>query len=739
MTYFTKRAKWIGSGENNFRPNVICPATELRRTFTLDKMPKSAECLIVGLGLFTLHINGKKVSRDVLSPAFTAYDKRTLFVRYDVKEYLKEGENVIAIKLGNGFFNQSIVDHWNFYLASWRSLPRALFELFINGESALASDTDWRIRASGSATVYNEMKAGEIYDARLEDGWRECEYCDTGWGFAEIVNPPGGILDEMVMPPIRECEQLCAVDMWKSERGWIFDFGKNISGYTSIRCRAERGTVLTLRHGELLEGRELNMREIDCFMTPNEDFAKNTYVFSGRGIEQWRPEFVYHGFRYVEFVWDKEEEPTLDCLTAHFVHTDLKRRGDFTSSDGLLNWIYDAGIRAFLSNYQGHPLDCPHREKNGWTGDAVISADYAVYNFDMKEAYKKWLKDMIDAQRPSGQIPGIVPSCGWGYNWGSGPAWDAAMFYLPYVLYLETGDAECLDVVYGAQEKYLDYAEEREDARGLVEYGLSDWCPPKRIDESELNLLPNKMSDSCYYHLMLTVMAENARLHGDFEKERKYREKATTLKAKIAEIYAPDDKLTLHGQGGLAFLLNFDIVEGEKAERIAKMLADLVIKDGYVHKVGILGMKALPNALSKYGYTDVAYKMLTRSGYPSYSYWRELGETTLCEVWEENQSRNHHMYSDVVNWLARNVAGLKRCGVAYSEVSFEPYVFAEECHAATRTVTPRGEIGISWTKTKEHFIADITLPDGTAATLTVLGKKIPVSAGSSRIKISLND
>ncbi len=729
MLHFTKNAKWIGLGEGGFGVGMPTPAIELRRSFTLCEVPKNAECLILGLGLHVLYINGKKVGDDVLSPAFTAYDKRALFLRHDVTEYLTEGENVIAVRLGNGFFNETVVGHWNVHLASWRNSPRLLLELLADGESLIASDTRWRVRDSG-ATVHNVLRTGEYYDARLEDGWKEVGYCDTGWAFAKTVHPAGGIVEEMTMPAARECENLKPIAKWESNRGVIYDFGKNIAGYVSLVGEAERGATVTLTHSEKLDGRELDTENAK-YITHFHPFAQDRYTFSGNGVEKWKPQFVYHGFRYVEVIW-QEGKGEID-LTAHFVHTDLKKKGDFTCSNELMNWIYDAGVRSFLGNYQGHPLDCPHREKNGWTGDANISADYAVYLYDMKLPYLKWIADMSDAQRISGQLPGIVPSAGWGYIWGSGPAWDYAAFYLPYVLYRETGDEEALIKAYPIMQRYLDYAATREDDDGLVCYGLSDWCPPTRL--GDCNIMPNRLSDSCYYMDMCRIAALTAKLKNDGQSAEKYAQRAALIKENIKQIYATESEIKSHGQGALAFLLYFDVVEGATAEKVAKSLAELVAGDGYVHKVGILGMKALPNALSKHGYNDVALKMLTRTDYPSYAYWKSLGETTLCEVWEEGQSRNHHMYSDVVNWMIRNVAGLQNRGVAYDKASFVPGFFADECSASASTETPRGRIAISWKKNGSDFTADITVPDGTDAELVLPGKTIKVKTGVVKVKI----
>ena len=730
MAQFEK-AKWIGAKNGGFSTGIKCPAVELRKNFLLDKMPKNAECLISGLGFFTLYINGKRVSEDFLSPAFTAYDKRALFVRYDVKELLTIGENVIAIKVGAGFLNDATTNAWDFAKAPWRSSEKLLFELFLDGVSCVHSDTDWRIREG--ATTHTSVRCGEYFDARLEDGWRGVDYDDGGWRMASYVSEPGGVISEMKLPPERICQSLKPQSKWRTESGWIYDFGYNITGFVEISGEYPCGTEIVMQHSERVVGGELYMDDIDCYIfDENKEFATDKYIFAGRGRECWHPEFVFHGFRYTEVKWDCDTAPDLD-LTAHFVHTALDKIGDFSTSDELMNWIYDAGVRSFLSNYHGHPLDCPHREKNGWTGDANISCDYAVYLYDMKAPFEKWLLDMSDAQRPSGQLPGIVPTGGWGFNWGAGPAWDFALFNLPYVYYVESGDCEPLISALDTAEKYLAYAKRKEDAQGLVCYGLSDWCPPRNL--GEIDIADNRLSDSLYYMQMHRITSVAYSLSGDEEKSRIHKEKAEEIRGAINRVFIDGTSPESFCQGALAMLLYFDALDKDTAQSFADCLAERMRKDNYVQKVGILGMKALPNALTKYGYTDVAYKILSRTDYPSYGYWKSLGETTLCELWEENQSRNHHMYSDAVNWIIRNIGGIKNCGIGYDKVCFEPYLFDENCSAKSSKMTRHGKISIEWERCGERFTADITLPDTCIGELALFGKRFPVKSG--RIVVSV--
>ena len=732
MSIFSTQAKWIATGEHVVERNTSyqSPAVQFRKTFILEKGGKNAVCRICGLGCYVLYINGKKVGDDVLSPAFTAYDKRALYVEYDVESYLQEGENVVAVKVGNGFYNQMTEDTWGFYQASWRECVKLILEIQTEDGIICATDRSWKMTPHG-ATVHNAIRTGEFFDARREDNWTENGYDDSAWFNAVMTSPPGGKLCKMTMPPIRECAYYSAQKVWKSEKGWVFDFGKNITGYISMKMSGKEGETAVFRYAEKCKGTEIDASNLDWYVTGNVEFSTDKYTFSGKGIEKWKPQFVYHGFRYVE-VSGIEKEPTMDALTACFVHTDLKQKGAFSCDDELMNWIYDAGVRSFLGNWHGISEDCPHREKNGWTGDAAISCDYAVALFDMKEAYKKWLCDMSDAQRENGQLAAIVPTSGWGYNWGSGPAWDCALFFLPYALYKETGDSECLLLIYDWAKKYLEYAKYYEENK-LVCFGLSDWCPPQ--DLGDLKLMDNRLSDSCYYYKMQKVMEEICLLRGEKEEATVYATAAEETRKAIINEYVDGDNVNNNGQGALAEVLFFDIVEGEQAQAIAKKLAETVRKDNYVFKVGILGMKALLNALSKYGYTEDAYKIVNRYDYPSYGYLKEHGATTLWESWNGSGSLNHHMYGDVVHWMLRNIGGIQNTGIAYNTCVLQPYFYAENCGAESKVQTLGGELRFAWKKRGKELETDVICPDGVEATLRVAGKELPVKTGKTKITL----
>ena len=706
------------------------PTLRLRRKFQIKAMPKKAIARISGLGCFSLYINGVRVSDEVLAPAFTDYTKTVLYCEYDVTRLLHVGENLVCAELGSGFFNQSEEDTWSFYAAPWRDFQKLLFAVEADGEIVLTSNESFRVNrvkgedgalAFAGPCYYSVMRVGERYDARLEDGWLSPDFDDSAWQHAALVSHPGGKLKKQTCPPMRVCERLKPVKSWASKNGRVYDFGKGISGVCEISMKQKRGTKLTIRYGEVLDGAELDNSHIACYHK-TDHFSEDTYIFKGGETETHHASFVYHGFQYVEVTG---AAPKDDEITALFIRTDLKSLDEFYTSDAHIAWFAEAAKTSFLANFHGFSEDCPHREKNGWTGDAALSAAHACLRLDMRSAYKKYLLDIIDTQRESGQISCVCPTAGWGYNWAAGPSWDSALFFIPEAIYRAYGDDSAYRLVKPFAKKYFAYMD-RYVQDGLICVGLSDWTAPRC---EGITLATNKFSDSCFYAEMLRLFGEALKRFGD-KNANDYLQKSDICKKSIQNQYIHGDSADNDSTGSLAMALSFGIVEGAAAERMAARLAEKVRAARYTATCGILGMKALFGALGKYGYADVLYKMLTTEEYPSFGHWYAQGATTLWEDFEGKQSRLHHMYASPMDFVLPYIGGVENIGVGFNEVRFAPYLYNEDCASRYAVKTRFGKISIDWQYKNGVFKAKIQKPAGVSATLSVLGKEIAIETNT---------
>ncbi|MDR3313583.1 MAG: family 78 glycoside hydrolase catalytic domain [Oscillospiraceae bacterium] len=634
-------ARWITPAhvERSEPTHTGCPSPLLRKGFTADKPVASAQLRICGLGLGVYYLNGRRVTEDVLTTPVTKYDATILFQDYDVTTQLQQGENALGVILGNGWYNNTS-ECWGFEKATWRANPKLIGALRVEytDGSTLLIQTDRTWKTHDGPITFNQTRSGETYDARLEiPGWNTAGFDDTAWRNAVVCSGGGGLLLPMdALPPIR----IQALVPAKALGDGVYDLGVNISGWCRIRANCEAGRQITLHFVERLE----EAGNLASAHTKHQD----TYITKGGGEEQWEPYFVYHGFRYVK----AEGAPEQFELEGRVLHTDLASVGTFACSDAMLNQIHAASRRSTLENWHSIPTDCPHREQNGWTGDALMSAEQSIMNFDMTGAYRKWLRDLRDAQRPNGQVPAAAPSSGhWGWGWGSGPAWDSALIQIPYFIYKYAGDASALRDNWDSMELYMTFMESMSEGY-FVDYGLGDWCPPENAKPCR-----TVVTDTAYYYANAVIMAKSAAALG--RDGSAYAALAQKIRQAFRQAFVRGGIVEDDSQTAIACGIYQGLLEPEELAAAAKRLAELVAEKDYHIDCGILGAKYIFSALSNNGYADVLYKMVTNPTYPSYAHWINSGMTTLVEDWDMKSSQNHHMFSEVDMWFYRHVAGIQ--------------------------------------------------------------------------------
>ena len=384
---------------------------------------------------------------------------------------------------------------------------------------------------------------------------------------------------------------------------------------------------------------------------------------------------------------------------------------------------------------QGIPTDCPHREKNGWTGDAHLACEQAQFNFFPATVHAKWLNDLDDEQKPTGQLPGIVPTGGWGYSWGNGPAWDSAFLLIPYYQYLYYGDTKSFRRHYDGMKRYVDYLTSRAKD-GIVSIGLNDWAPWKTQTGAAI-------TDTAYYYVDTRIVALAAGLLGKADDARQYDELAAGIKKAFnATFYKPDTGLYDNGsQTSLSCALYQGLVEPQNKERVLGNLLASVEKANDHVDTGILGAKYLLNALLDANCVDVAYRIVAQKDQPSWGWWLEQGATTLWEQWSGSESRNHIMFGDVSAWFYKALAGINPDPAApgFKHVIVRPTVAGDLTWARAEYDSVHGKIVSDWKVVKGEFRLRLTIPANATAmvflpasdceSITESGRKLDRSEG----------
>ena len=703
------KAVYIKAQERHSEFSLYDPIPLFRREFDVTEEIKHAEIAVQAPGFAHYYINGKTITKDIFISAISNYNKLLWYNTYDVTSLLKQGRNAIGVIAGNGFFNETFDTVWHHKDATWRDAPQFMLTLRINGKVVLESDGSWKTSREHSPIIYSHLRSGEYYDARkADDRWLSVGYDDSDWQAVYCRNiPKGAELRPTPCNAVRESEVIAPREIVQTDEGYLVDFGLTMSGYIEITLQEPRDTEILLRYCEDLDkNKHLKYNGMNKpYFYPESPFHLDKIIASG-GVDTFKPKFTYHGFRYV-LIQGLSKSPDPALIRAYFTHQNVERTADFKSGNEILNYIYNAGIRSTYSNLFWSLTDCPTREKLGWTNDAAATAEQILINFDIKPLFEKWFEDLKVDVCEDGSYPGVIPSHGWGDNWG--PVCDNLLYELPYRTYLYTGDCSMMIGAIGHFERYVDFLWQKKEENH--EFILGDW-----LGKGSSKLTPKEFVRDFYLIKALRITTLAHRLNGD--DTAVWEEKTHRIEQEFIDTYV-DEKgyATVTSQTALAMLLQFELYCDR--EIIARQLAEAVVRDGYKLTSGMVGIQYLYDALTACGHPEYAYKIITESD-PGYKTWYLDGATTLWECWDgkDNGSHNHHMFSNVLGWFYTSLLGIRpdENAPAFQKVELKPAFIADIGFVKGYEDTVRGRIEAEWSYQNGKFIYNVTIPEGINAT-----------------------
>ena len=699
---------------NTFEKSV--PAYYFRKALYSDG--GAARITVAVCGLYELFLNGVRITRGFLSPYISNTNDYIYCDEYDVT--LDEGENVIGVWLGNGFQNNPGGYIWDFDKADFRSAP--MFAMTVRRGEQVLLNSDESFKIAPSPIRSDDYRFGEYYDANYEiDGWNEKGYDDSAWENATYAKAPRGEVRIADTAPITKELEISPVEIVRCKDGYIYDFGVSGAGVCRLKIRAAKGQKIELRYADSLIDGDLNIAQIwfkySGYERDEKIVHKDTYVCKGVGEEIYQPTFTYHGFRYMKVSGITEEQATKDLLTCLVYHTELNTRADFTCSDAMATTLQEMTRRSIVSNFHHFPTDCPQREKNGWTADAALTCEAALLNFDPERNYREWMRNVCKAQREDGALPGIVPTDGWGFRWGNGPAWDCVLAWIPYYTYLYRGTTDMIRECADTLMNYLRYIRSRCDENGLIAIGLGDWCHVGGLKpKAPLVLTDTVMSMDIALKAAVTFDAI------DMPEAAKYAsEQARKYRAAIRDNLIDFETMRAQGdcQSSQAMCLYYGVFEkSEERAAFDALLGMISDYDGHID-VGVLGGRVIFHVLSRFGYSDLAFKMITREDYPSYGNWVKRGATTLWEDFKEDtvSSMNHHFWGDISAWFIKHLAGiqLNPDGNDVNALKIAPSFIPSLESASAYHIAPAGKISVRWWREDDDIILDVEIPQGMRA------------------------
>ena len=664
------KARWISASQEQGAPLF-------RKAFSLKRNVRKAKAFVTAGGYFELYVNGKRVGDDCLVPNFTNYttrkdlDKggialdpkftayRILYLAYDITALLHQGKNAAGAILGDGFYRS------NYRLVRSFGEPCLLVQIEVTYDDGsvdtIATDGSWLTKPS--PIIMTGVFEGEVYDARLETPlWAEVGCDEKDWQPVKMAQAPVGQLTAHTSPTDKICEVLKPIKLTRNEQDeFEVEFEKEISGW--IRLRDIKGE----------EGQKVEVKYV-C----ESPLGIEEYLFKGVGKETYAPRFTWYVFSKVIIKGLKTLRA--EQIQAEAVNTDLHINSEFHTSNSLLNTINTIWRRSQLDNMHGCiASDCPHRERAPYTGDGQIAAAQVMLSFDAAAFYRKWLRDMRDAQNPeSGYVPNGAP---WQPACGGGVAWGAAMNVIPWEYYLQYGDLEELQRNYQPMKDQVRHMltwltpegtmfqqKLNEESKEVCYWlNLGDWVPPYGMP-----------SDETVHTFYLWLCAENTAQAADILKKSDdvahFHQIAEEAKAAYHKKFYNEKEKTYGDFGPNIMALWMGVPEERKADVVSSLRKEIMETHGGHINTGFVTSKFFFETLSANGLHDVALTAINKTDYPSFGHWIAQGATVTWECWDGKESHNHPMFGGGLTWFSRCLAGVNvtKEGAGYRHFEVRP-------------------------------------------------------------------
>lgn len=703
------------------------------RKFSIGKAVKRARIYASALGVFTMRLNGQPVTENKLEPGESEYEKSVLYSTYDVTSLLREGANSLVAQVAGALYNVEVLSgrfsKGEIHNAGETALLAELRVEYEDGTvETIATDDSWK--ATASPILGSNWWGGEDFDARLQIADIDSNDVDmTSWGSVTVITPHFtssqangfGTLKARMYEPLRVVEQWQAVNVNTCQSGGytlqVVDFGRNFAGQYRFRLKGKPGQTITLREGESLNAD--GSVYMENFYTGAAD-TYETYTFRGdEDGEEWGPELMYHGFRYLQII-GLDEKPDASSFTAQRIRSNVDNYGSFETSNNLLNDIHVICRDAIASQLYNSITDCPHREKLGWLDVPNEMFNSLTYNFDMRQFFRKVVMDCFDAQYADGHVPSTVPHYMSVYD--NDPNWGGAAILVPYRCWKTYGDRTLMEQYYAQMKRLIDYYTQN-TTNGIMNNisVLSDWG---QETAGVSPMVSTEFTITTTYYYMLRAMAEMAGAMGYAADSTTFANSAETTRKAFNSAYYKGNGVYGNGQQSeQAMPLYYGMVDPANETLVAQRLAERVRSDGYKIKTGEIALKPLFMSLAKYGYNDIVFTMSQQTDCPSYGYWVVQGYTTTPEYWNVGAfSQNHCMMDHIEEWMYSELGGIKNAGDGFRNIVINPYIPAQLTSATVSTANAYGNILSSYFKADSTF--HFTVPANCQATITV-----PVSSG----------
>ncbi len=763
----------------------------LRATFSASVSPvRKARLYVTARGVYEFYMNGCRVGDDYFNPGLTQYPKTHLYQTFDVTSYIQPGKNAIGAMLGEGWWSGGATymgEFWNFF-GDRQSLLAKLVITHTDGteEVITTNPSTWKYYNNGPVR-YGSFFQGEVYDASREaltEGWSTTAYTDGDWKPAVEVsaehhvstdrtnkdfNMPlvddysGMALTGQFGPTVKKIKELTATSVEEVRPGvFIYDMGQNMAGIPKISLSGmEPGKQITMRFAEVKYPNLPEYKDnVGMVMMENIRVAMSQDIYLAKGgHETISPRFTFHGYRFVEITGIQAPLP-LEAVKAEVLSSVHELASVYNTSNSKVNKLWENITWSTYSNFLSIPTDCPQRnERLGWSGDISVFSRTATYLTDATQFLRRHMRAMRDTQREDGRFADVAP-LGGGFG---GVLWGSAGITVAWESYQQYGDRNLLTEHYPAMKHYIKYLLEKniDPKTGLLVQehpgawgNLGDWLSPEERENDKTLLWESYfIYDLELMEKIATVLDQkaDAEYFRTLHSQRKeffnatYIDPATgkTAYPASADADASSPRKWVDVQASYVLPFAFGVWNKENYTKALPAFIETIKRENkadngvscppYSLMTGFIGTAWMNSTLSDCGYTDVAYRLLQQTSYPSWLYSVEQGATT---IWERLNSYthtegfggnnrmnsfNHYSFGAIGAWMYGYSLGIKRDeqspGFAHFILQPEPDPTGEMTFARGYYESMYGRIESAWELNGNTCVYDFGIPANTSATL----------------------
>ena len=748
-------------------PNVAT----FRSVFVNPKEVSRAVWHTTGLGVYEAYVNGTEVG-GFLKPGYTHPRRCRLATASDVTPSFRlavGAENVLAASVSASWWRDMVSG----YPGREAAFAGILRVTFADGTTADYPTTvaGWKGAYAGplrSATIFN----GEVYDAREPQPWTVPDAygpVKVNTEFAGEIRPMAGgavhLRRDLALAPqaawtwkgvegasdeaygtVRKVRTFKPGEAMTVEPGetLVVDFGQNCAAVPEFAFAAARGVQANIRFGEMLNAGNGEKRKAydgpagSVYLINLRDAkARVDYTFGG-GAATYRPGFTYFGYRYLSLT--ATGRVTVNAVASIPVSSIAREqeRNSFETTDPLLNRLVSCVMWSARSNYLSIPTDCPQRnERQGWMGDAQVFVPAALYAAETSGFLSKFMDDIRDTQCADGAFSCVAPPGCYGNTERGSTGWADAGIFIPYRVWLYTGDDTIVRRNWPAMLRYMDWLDRHDgpDPR----YG--DWLSFERATQVVDDEDYRRILDLAYWIWDARNMATLAEAIGDRESQERFTALDARLTTRFRKTFLAEDgtvKPFWATQVADLFVLKLGLAPGPSAMKRVKeeLLADIRSHGNHL-QTGFLGTSILMETLSEQRATDMAYTLLLNRDVPSWLHNVCEGATTIWERWNSYTAKdgfavdggvgcmnsfNHYAYGSILAWMYGRMAGIRPDPKApgFRHFFLTPEIDARVKGVKARYVCPYGTIASEWSiNEKGEDSYRFTIPEGTTATVVI--------------------